>query len=185
MSPGTYFRSQACVGSSLPPYKVGNLNSKLFLSEISKREKSLKRTLEGRISRKSYLNPGHYFQECLYFNYHINSFTPPQPPSPLPRPSCSLFLRIPAVRVLALEQRNGNIPLPSQREAGASEKTPLKGSRTPPPLPHHPLRRYPNSPTWGPALPLEKASRPISSLSALVALLTSVRAAGQEAGAAL
>lgn len=41
-------RSQACVGSSLPPYKVGNLNSKLFLSEISKREKSLKRTLEGR-----------------------------------------------------------------------------------------------------------------------------------------
>lgn len=50
MSLGTYFRSQACVGSSLPPYKVGNLNSKLFLSEISKREKSLKRTLEGRIS---------------------------------------------------------------------------------------------------------------------------------------
>ncbi|XP_035511191.1 probable E3 ubiquitin-protein ligase TRIM8 [Morone saxatilis] len=41
-------RSQACVGSSLPPYKVGNLNSKLFLSEISKREKSLKRTLEGK-----------------------------------------------------------------------------------------------------------------------------------------
>uniref|UniRef100_A0A3B4BBX1 Uncharacterized protein n=2 Tax=Periophthalmus magnuspinnatus TaxID=409849 RepID=A0A3B4BBX1_9GOBI len=39
-------RSQACVGSSLPPYKVGNLNSKLFLSEISKREKSLRRTLE-------------------------------------------------------------------------------------------------------------------------------------------
>lgn len=43
-------RSQACVGSALPPYKVGNLNSKLFLSEISKREKSLKRTLEGRTS---------------------------------------------------------------------------------------------------------------------------------------
>lgn len=43
-------RSQSCVGSSLPPYKVGNVNSKLFLSEIAKREKSLKRTLEGRIS---------------------------------------------------------------------------------------------------------------------------------------
>uniref|UniRef100_A0A8C6WW72 E3 ubiquitin-protein ligase TRIM8 n=1 Tax=Neogobius melanostomus TaxID=47308 RepID=A0A8C6WW72_9GOBI len=42
-------RSQACVGSSLPPYKVGNLNSKLFLSEISKREKSLRRTLENLI----------------------------------------------------------------------------------------------------------------------------------------
>lgn len=43
-----FCRSQTCVGSSLPPYKVGNLNSKLFLSEISKREKSLKRTLEGK-----------------------------------------------------------------------------------------------------------------------------------------
>lgn len=48
MFPGTCCRSQACVGSSLLPYKVGNLNSKLFLSEISKREKSLKRALEGR-----------------------------------------------------------------------------------------------------------------------------------------
>lgn len=46
---GVCCRSQACVGSALPPYKVGNLNSKLFLSEISKREKSLKRTLEGRM----------------------------------------------------------------------------------------------------------------------------------------
>lgn len=36
------------MGGALPPYKVGNQNSKLFLSEISKREKSLKRTLEGR-----------------------------------------------------------------------------------------------------------------------------------------
>lgn len=47
---GVCCRSQACVGSALPPYKVGNLNSKLFLSEISKREKSLKRTLEGGIT---------------------------------------------------------------------------------------------------------------------------------------
>ncbi|XP_042253298.1 E3 ubiquitin-protein ligase TRIM8b [Thunnus albacares] len=46
-------RSQACVGSSLPPYKVGNLNSKLFLSEISKREKSLKRTLEAPLTPPS------------------------------------------------------------------------------------------------------------------------------------
>lgn len=44
-------RSQACVGSALPPYKVGSLNSKLFLSELSKREKSLRKTLEGRIKR--------------------------------------------------------------------------------------------------------------------------------------
>ncbi|XP_049615468.1 E3 ubiquitin-protein ligase TRIM8b [Syngnathus scovelli] len=46
-------RSQACVGSSLPPYKVGNLNAKLFLSEISKREKSLKRTLEAPLTPPS------------------------------------------------------------------------------------------------------------------------------------
>ncbi|XP_029383435.1 E3 ubiquitin-protein ligase TRIM8b isoform X3 [Echeneis naucrates] len=46
-------RSQACVGSSLPPYKVGSLNSKLFLSEISKREKSLKRTLEAPLTPPS------------------------------------------------------------------------------------------------------------------------------------
>nr|XP_061807891.1 E3 ubiquitin-protein ligase TRIM8-like isoform X1 [Nerophis lumbriciformis] len=39
-------RSQACMGNTLPPYKVGSLNAKLFLSEISKREKSLKRMLE-------------------------------------------------------------------------------------------------------------------------------------------
>ncbi|XP_019726038.1 E3 ubiquitin-protein ligase TRIM8b [Hippocampus comes] len=46
-------RSQACVGSTLPPYKVGNLNAKLFLSEISKREKSLKRTLEAPLTPPS------------------------------------------------------------------------------------------------------------------------------------
>ncbi|XP_077358285.1 E3 ubiquitin-protein ligase TRIM8-like [Festucalex cinctus] len=46
-------RSQACVGSTLAPYKVGNLNAKLFLSEISKREKSLKRTLEAPLTPPS------------------------------------------------------------------------------------------------------------------------------------
>uniref|UniRef100_A0A3B3BM71 E3 ubiquitin-protein ligase TRIM8 n=1 Tax=Oryzias melastigma TaxID=30732 RepID=A0A3B3BM71_ORYME len=46
-------RCQACVGNALPPYKVGNLNSKLFLSEISKREKSLKRTLEAPLTPPS------------------------------------------------------------------------------------------------------------------------------------
>uniref|UniRef100_A0AAV2LB70 E3 ubiquitin-protein ligase TRIM8 n=1 Tax=Knipowitschia caucasica TaxID=637954 RepID=A0AAV2LB70_KNICA len=46
-------RAQTCVGSTLPPYKVGNLNSKLFLSEISKREKSLRRTLEAPLTPPS------------------------------------------------------------------------------------------------------------------------------------
>ena len=46
-------RSQASVGSALPPYKVGSLNSKLFLSELLKREKSLRRTLEGTLISSS------------------------------------------------------------------------------------------------------------------------------------
>lgn len=58
------------MGSSLPPYKVGNLNSKLFLSEISKREKSLKRTLEGKIPDGSRtLLSG----VCFYLNYPLTS----------------------------------------------------------------------------------------------------------------
>uniref|UniRef100_H3CFF2 E3 ubiquitin-protein ligase TRIM8 n=1 Tax=Tetraodon nigroviridis TaxID=99883 RepID=H3CFF2_TETNG len=46
-------RSQACVGGALAPYKVGSLNSKLFLSEISKREKSLRRSLEAPLTPPS------------------------------------------------------------------------------------------------------------------------------------
>ncbi|XP_018591768.2 E3 ubiquitin-protein ligase TRIM8b [Scleropages formosus] len=39
-------RTQTCVGSALPPHKVGHLNSKIFLSEISKKEKNLRKMLE-------------------------------------------------------------------------------------------------------------------------------------------
>ncbi|CDQ76303.1 unnamed protein product [Oncorhynchus mykiss] len=46
-------RSQGCVGSALPPYKVGSLNSKLFLSELSKREKSLRKTMEAPLTPPS------------------------------------------------------------------------------------------------------------------------------------
>lgn len=46
-------RSQASVGVALSPYKVGSLNSKLFLSELSKREKSLRRTLEAPLTPPS------------------------------------------------------------------------------------------------------------------------------------
>ncbi|CAL8382159.1 unnamed protein product [Gadus morhua 'NCC'] len=46
-------RSQASVGSALSPYKVGSLNSKLFLSELLKREKSLRRTLEAPLTLSS------------------------------------------------------------------------------------------------------------------------------------
>ncbi|XP_076855576.1 E3 ubiquitin-protein ligase TRIM8b [Brachyhypopomus gauderio] len=50
-------RSQSFVGNSLPPYKVGSLNSKLFLSEISKREKNLCKMLEAPFSA-----PANFFQ---------------------------------------------------------------------------------------------------------------------------
>lgn len=40
-------RSQSCVGTALPPHKVGSLSSKLFLTEISKKEKNLRKMLEG------------------------------------------------------------------------------------------------------------------------------------------
>ncbi|XP_036403224.1 E3 ubiquitin-protein ligase TRIM8-like [Megalops cyprinoides] len=39
-------RSQSFTGSGLPPHKVGHLSSKLFLSEISKKEKNLAKMLE-------------------------------------------------------------------------------------------------------------------------------------------
>lgn len=180
------------MGSGLPPYKVGNLNSKLFLSEIAKREKSLKRMLEGRIVPVN-CNLGHFTvrSDSILITTLISLFpsVSSQLPSPLPRPSCSLFPRFPTARVPASARRNGNIPPPSQRAAGTSAKTPRKGSRSPPP-PLPPLRRhllllhrYPNSPTWAPAPPLERASPPISSLSAPAARLTSARAAGQEAEA--
>ncbi|KAG2463377.1 E3 ubiquitin-protein ligase TRIM8-like [Erpetoichthys calabaricus] len=50
-------RAQNCTGSGLPPHKVGHLNSKLFLSEISKKEKSLRKMLEAPFS-----TPAHFLQ---------------------------------------------------------------------------------------------------------------------------
>lgn len=104
---------------------------------------------------------------------------PPQLLSPLHRPSCSPSLLTPAVRVLAPEQTNGNIPPPSPRETGASAKTRLRDSRTPP------RPRYRSSRTWALAPPLEKVSPPISSLWGPAARLTSARGAEPEAEAAL
>ncbi|XP_060795969.1 E3 ubiquitin-protein ligase TRIM8b [Neoarius graeffei] len=50
-------RSQSYIGNTLPSYKVGSLNSKLFLSEISKREKNLCKMLEAPFSA-----PANFFQ---------------------------------------------------------------------------------------------------------------------------
>lgn len=40
-------RSQTSIDSALPPYNAGHLNSKVFLAEISKKEKNLRKILEG------------------------------------------------------------------------------------------------------------------------------------------
>lgn len=40
-------RSQTSIDSALPPYNAGHLNSKVFLAEISKKEKNLRKMLEG------------------------------------------------------------------------------------------------------------------------------------------
>ncbi|XP_062376353.1 E3 ubiquitin-protein ligase TRIM8a [Sardina pilchardus] len=53
-------RTQSCIGNSLPPHKVGHLNSKIFLSEISKKEKNLRKMLEAPFSA-----PSHFLQ-CVY-----------------------------------------------------------------------------------------------------------------------
>ncbi|XP_028844081.1 E3 ubiquitin-protein ligase TRIM8b [Denticeps clupeoides] len=39
-------RSQSCVGTALPTHKVGSVSSKLFLAEVSKKEKGLRKMLE-------------------------------------------------------------------------------------------------------------------------------------------
>ncbi|KPP70304.1 putative E3 ubiquitin-protein ligase TRIM8 [Scleropages formosus] len=50
-------RSKSCIGNGLPPHKVGHLNSKLFLMEVSKREKNLRKMLE-----VSFSVPGNFLQ---------------------------------------------------------------------------------------------------------------------------
>ncbi|XP_028822918.1 E3 ubiquitin-protein ligase TRIM8a [Denticeps clupeoides] len=39
-------RTQMCIDAGLPPHKVGHLNSRIFLSEILKKEKSLRKMME-------------------------------------------------------------------------------------------------------------------------------------------
>ncbi|KAL7877582.1 hypothetical protein SRHO_G00042250 [Serrasalmus rhombeus] len=64
-------RSQTCTGSALPPYKAGHLNSKIFLSEISKKEKSLRKVLEAPFS-----TPTHFLQSVPVYPCGVNSSAP-------------------------------------------------------------------------------------------------------------
>ncbi|TRY74185.1 hypothetical protein DNTS_004354 [Danionella cerebrum] len=61
-------RSQACTGSVLAPYKVGQLNSKIFLSEVSKKEKNLRKILEAPFSP-----PPHFLQSVPAHQPSVNS----------------------------------------------------------------------------------------------------------------
>lgn len=60
-------RSQSCTGSVLPPYKVGHLNSKIFLSEVSKKEKNLRKVLEAPFS-----TPAHFLQSISVHPSSVN-----------------------------------------------------------------------------------------------------------------
>ncbi|XP_052006929.1 E3 ubiquitin-protein ligase TRIM8-like [Xyrauchen texanus] len=61
-------RSQSCTGSVLPPYKVGHLNSKIFLSEVSKKEKNLRKLLEVPFS-----TPAHLLQSVSVHSSSVNN----------------------------------------------------------------------------------------------------------------
>lgn len=61
-------RTQTCTGSGLPPYKVGHLNSKLFISEISKKEKNLRKMLEAPFSA-----PAHFLQSIPTYPCSLSS----------------------------------------------------------------------------------------------------------------
>uniref|UniRef100_A0A3B3SQI4 E3 ubiquitin-protein ligase TRIM8 n=1 Tax=Paramormyrops kingsleyae TaxID=1676925 RepID=A0A3B3SQI4_9TELE len=61
-------RTQTCVGSALPPHKVGHLNSKIFLSEISKKEKNLRKMLEVPFSA-----PASFLQIIPAYSCNLNS----------------------------------------------------------------------------------------------------------------
>ncbi|XP_016400995.1 probable E3 ubiquitin-protein ligase TRIM8 isoform X2 [Sinocyclocheilus rhinocerous] len=61
-------RSQSSTGSVLPPCKVGHLNSKIFLSEVSKKEKNLRKILEAPFS-----TPAHFLQSVSVHSSSVNT----------------------------------------------------------------------------------------------------------------
>lgn len=66
----SFHRSQSCTGSVLPPYKVGHLNSKIFLSEVSKKEKNVKKILEGKLKLSGSVTVG---GSRLFSNWILDS----------------------------------------------------------------------------------------------------------------
>lgn len=61
-------RTQTCTGSSLSPPKIGHLNSKLFLNEVAKKEKQLRKMLEG-----SFSTPVPFLQSVPLYPCGVNS----------------------------------------------------------------------------------------------------------------
>ncbi|EDL42006.1 tripartite motif protein 8, isoform CRA_c [Mus musculus] len=61
-------RTQTCTGSSLSPPKIGHLNSKLFLNEVAKKEKQLRKMLEGPFS-----TPVPFLQSVPLYPCGVNS----------------------------------------------------------------------------------------------------------------
>ncbi|XP_017320197.1 E3 ubiquitin-protein ligase TRIM8a [Ictalurus punctatus] len=61
-------RSQTSIDSALPPYNAGHLNSKVFLAEISKKEKNLRKMLEA-----PFAAPAHFFQSVPVYQCRVSS----------------------------------------------------------------------------------------------------------------
>uniref|UniRef100_A0AAY5ELA2 E3 ubiquitin-protein ligase TRIM8 n=1 Tax=Electrophorus electricus TaxID=8005 RepID=A0AAY5ELA2_ELEEL len=64
-------RSQTCTGSGATSLQVGHLNSKVFLSEISKKEKSLRKMLEVPLAA-----PAHFLQSVPVYPCSMSGSTP-------------------------------------------------------------------------------------------------------------
>ncbi|KAF7254015.1 E3 ubiquitin-protein ligase TRIM8 [Varanus komodoensis] len=69
-------RTQNCTGGSLPPPKIGHLNSKLFLNEIAKKEKQLRKLLEELEPEADGLDFG---KACRVFLLDLGPFSTPVP----------------------------------------------------------------------------------------------------------
>ncbi|XP_076830370.1 E3 ubiquitin-protein ligase TRIM8a [Brachyhypopomus gauderio] len=111
-------RSQTCTGSVLPPYKVGHLNSKVFLTEISKKEKSLRKMLEA-----PFVAPAHFLQSVPVYPCGMSGSAPEK------RKHSAAF---PETATGFLESSSSG-PVPKQQFLGQSSSS-ADGASAQPPL---------------------------------------------------
>ncbi|RXM99516.1 putative E3 ubiquitin-protein ligase TRIM8 [Acipenser ruthenus] len=106
--------TQTCTGSGLPPYKVGHLNSKLFLSEISKKEKNLRKMLEAPFSA-----PAHFLQSIPTYPCSLSSSGAEKRKHSTAFPENSNFLEPPSGAVESLTRLSPSVFLSAPFSAPA------------------------------------------------------------------